>query len=123
MGQAQATYELARERWPHYLDELSKALLHEPVSIEIIGDPTHPIVQASHLALLALTYDRHDDAIEISVARGGPHLPGVLRHLIEHPARVCLDSHWMQAPITIAIDGSDNVRTVVAIGHEPQITG
>ena len=57
------------------------------------------------------------------MARGGPHLPSVLRHLVDHPARVAVDNHTMLAPMTIAVDGSDGVRTMIRIEHDPDVGG
>ncbi len=119
----EATRQLARETWAEYFDALSRELLHEPVSVQIIDGPGPPVVEASHLALLALTYDRRGDVFEIAAERGGPRLPSVLRHMIDHPARIEVDSHTMLPPVTIAVDGPDQVRTVITIEHAPEITG
>jgi hypothetical protein len=73
-------------------------------------------MESSHLALLALTYDRRDDVLEIAAAGGGPHLPSVLRHMVDHPERVSVASLRMLAPVTIAVDGPNDVRTVISIG-------
>ncbi len=117
-----ATRELARETWSKYFDELSKELLHAPVSIEIIGTE-EPMVEASRLALLALAYDRRDDVFEVSALRGGPRMPSVLRHLVDHPERVTIDSQTILAPRMIAVDGADNVRTVIRITAEGAMSG
>jgi hypothetical protein len=113
--------ELARETWSQYFDALSKELLHVPVSIEIEG-PEEPMVEASHLALLALAYDRRDDVFEVSAARGGPRVPSVVRHLVDRPARVSVDSETILAPRLIAVDGADNVRTIIRIAAEGAIS-
>lgn len=118
-----ATRQLARETWAEYFDALSKELLNAPVSIEVIATPDPPVVEASHLALLALNYDPRDDTFEVAVTRGGPHLPSVLRHLVDHPERVSVDSETMLAPMTIAVDGPDDARTVITLEREPEITG
>ena len=69
------TRELASETWAEYFDALSRELLHAPTTIEVI-EPSGPAnVEARHLALHALTYDRRDDVFEVAVDRGGPHLP------------------------------------------------
>src|SRR5947209_2773831 len=106
-----ATRELASETWAEYFDALGRELLHAPTSIEM-GDPRGPVtVEAKHLALHALSYDRRDDVFEVAVA-GGVHIcPGVLRHLVGHPARVAVNNHTMLAPMTIAVDGRDGIRT------------
>lgn len=113
--------ELPQETWSEYLEAISRELLNEPVSIAIAGTPGPPVVQASRLALLALSYDHRGDVFAISAARGGPHLPSVLRHMIEHPEHVWTDSYTMLAPVTIEVDGSDSVRTVITIGDEPAL--
>jgi hypothetical protein len=118
-----ATRELAHEAWAEYLDAISRELLNAPVSIEIVAAPEPPVVQAEGLALQALAYDRRDDVFEVAVARGGPHLPGTLRHLVDHPARIAVDGHAMLAPMTIAVDGQDGVQTVITIAREPEFTG
>jgi Family of unknown function (DUF5335) len=117
------TRELASETWAEYFDALSRELLHAPTSIEVV-DPSGPAsVEARHLALQALTYDHRDDVFVVAVAQGGPHLPSVLRHLVDHPARVAVDNHTMLAPMTIAVDGRDGVRTMIRIEYEPDLDG
>jgi uncharacterized protein DUF5335 len=118
-----ATRELARETWAEYFDALGRELLHAPTSIEV-EDPSGPLgIEAKHLALHALSYDRRDDMFEVAVAQGGPHLPGVLRHLVDRPVRVVVDNHTMLTPITIAVDGRDGIRTTVRIEYDPQDSG
>jgi Family of unknown function (DUF5335) len=117
------TRELASDTWAEYFDALSRELLHAPTTIEV-GDPGGPAsIEARRLALFALTYDRRDDVFEVAVAQGGPHLPGVLRHLVDHPARVQVDNHTMLAPMTIAVDGRDGLRTMIRIEHDPDVAG
>ncbi len=118
----EATRELAHETWSEYLDAASRELLNAQVSIEIIAAPGQPLVEAERLALQALTYDRRDDVFEVAAARGGPNLPSVLRHLVDHPERIVIDSWTMLAPMTIAVDGRDGVRTVVRIEREAEFT-
>lgn len=116
-----ATRELPSETWAEYFDALSRELLHAPTSIEVV-DPSGPAsLEATHLALEALTYDRRDDVFEVAVARRGRHLPSVLRHLVDHPARVAVDNHTMLTPMTIAVDGPDGVRTMIRIEHDPEV--
>jgi hypothetical protein len=58
---AEATRELAQETWSQYFDGLRKELLYAPISVNIVTPPGPPIMQAKHLPLLALAYDRRDD--------------------------------------------------------------
>ena len=119
----EATRELAPEVWPEYLDAVSKELLNATVSIEIIATPGPPVVEAAHLALQALTYDPREGVFEVAVARGAPQLPSMLCHMVDHPVRIEVDSRTMLAPMTIAVDGHDGVRTVITIEREPEMTG
>lgn len=118
-----ANRELAREGWAEYLDAVSRELLNTPVSIEIIAESERPVVQAERLALQLVTYDHRNDVFEVAVARGGAGLPSVLRHLVDRPARIQVDSPTLLAPLTIAIDGSDGARTVVRIEREADFSG
>ena len=115
--------ELAHEAWSEYLDAVSKELLHADVSIEIIEGAAPPMIEARKLALQAVAYDRRDDVFEVAVARGGPNLPSVLRHMVDHPERIVVDSWTLLAPMTILVDGRDGVRTVVKISAQPEFGG
>jgi Family of unknown function (DUF5335) len=115
--------ELAHDTWSEYLDALSKELLNAPVSIEVTEKGGPALVEAERLALQALLYDRRDDVFEVAAARGGPRVPSVLRHLVDHPRRLAVDNQTMLAPITISVDGGDGARTVIRVEREPDITG
>lgn len=117
-----ATRELAHEAWSEYLDAVSRELLNADVSIEVVTTPGEPMVQARHLALQAVAYDHRDDVFEVAAARG-PHLPRVLRRLVDHPERIVVDSWTLLAPMTIAVDGRDGGRTIVRIANSPDCAG
>lgn len=116
------TRELDHETWSEYFDYASRELLNAPVSIEIVG-PSDSMLEADRLALQTLTYDRRSDVFEISAARGGPRPPGMLRHFVDHPERVAVNKAMLLAPITIAVDGPDGMRTLIRIDREPEFTG
>ena len=115
------TRELASEAWAEYFDALSRELLYAPTTIEVVDRSGLASVEARHLALHALTYDRRDEIFEVAVAQGGPHLPAVLRHLVDHPARVAVDNDTMLAPMTISVDGSDGMCTTIRIDYDPDV--
>jgi hypothetical protein len=117
------TRALDPDAWSEYLDAVSRELLNAPVSIEIIAAPDPPTVEARGLALQTLTYDRREDVFEVAAARGGARAPRVLRHLVDHPARIEVDNRTMLAPMTIAVDGADGTRTVIAIEREGDLSG
>ncbi len=114
--ETEAMRELAPEAWSEYLDAVSKELPGAEVSIEIVSAPDEIQVAARRLALLAVGYDYRDDVFEVAAAApGGPTLPSTLRHFVDHPKRIVTDSWTLLAPMMIAVDGRDGVRTVVRI--------
>lgn len=110
--------QLAREAWSEYMDALSRELLSAPVSIEVTGQPDGASVEMERLALQALVYDRGDDVFEVAAAGGGPRLRRVLRHVVDHPCRVAVDTQTMLAPMTISVEGPDGARTVIRVSRE-----
>lgn len=117
------TRELQRESWSDYLDGISQELLNEAVWIAVTEPAGAPVVEARQLALQALCYDRRDDVFEVAAARGGPRMPSVLRHLIDHPTRIAVDSATSMAPTLIEIDDAEGVRTVITIRRAAPLTG
>jgi len=75
------------------------------------------------MALQLLTYDRRDDVFEVAAAQGGPHLPRVLRHMVDRPTRIEVDSPTSLAPTTIVVTAWDGVRTVVKVLQEGAFAG
>ena len=112
--------ELAREAWSEYLAAVSRELVNAPVSIEIIDASGAPHVEDGRLGLEAVAYDAYDDVFEIAAACDGSHRPTVLRHLVDRPTRIAVDSHTMLAPMTIAVDGEDGARSVVVIQRDDE---
>lgn len=119
----EAVREIAQEGWSEYLDSLSKEFQGAPVWIEICAASKPPAVEAKRLPLQTLTYDRRGDVFEVAAGRNGPHVASVLRHFVDHPQRVLVDNDVMLAPITIAVEASDGVRTLIRIEDKPESTG
>jgi hypothetical protein len=114
----ETTRDLAPETWSEYFDAVSRELMNAPVSMETVDASDPPTIEASHLDLHALTYDRRDDTFEVAVARRSAHVP-VLRYLVDKPERVTVDSWTMLAPLTITVYGRDGVRTQIRIESDP----
>ena len=55
---------------------------------------------------------------EVAVARRSGHLR-VMRHLVDKPERVTVDSWTMLAPLTITVYRRDGVRTLIRIEGDP----
>jgi hypothetical protein len=118
---SEPTRELYPEAWSEYLDAVSRELVDADVSIEIIPGPDESLVEATNLALRAVAYDRRDDVFEVAAARGGSPRPSMLRHLVDRPRRIVTDSWTLLAPMTIAVDGRDGVRTIVRIARQADL--
>jgi hypothetical protein len=118
-----APRELEHDAWSEYFDALSRELENAPVSIEIIEASGPTRIEAEPMALQTMLYDRHDDVFEVAAARGGRRFPRVLRHLIDRPQRVAIDTSTMLAPMTISVEGGDGARTVIRVEREPDFSG
>jgi hypothetical protein len=115
------TCELPPDTWSRYFDEVGRELMNADVSIEIITAGEGRL-EAADLALQALSYDGRDDVFEVSVAHGAAHLPSVLRHLVDHPQRITVDSTAM-APTRIVVDDRHGARTVVRVERPAAFVG
>jgi hypothetical protein len=115
--------ELAREAWSEYLDALSRELLNAPVSIEITEGAGPTMIEDDRLALQNLLYDRDEDVFLLAAARGGERTPSVVRHLVDQPRRVAVDTEAMLAPLTLSVDGGDGARTIIRVAREADISG
>lgn len=120
------TQELPRDSWAAYLQQVTDELANVPVTVEVTEPEQSPAVEARRMALQALTYDTRADAFELTAATGGPHLPALLRHMVEHPARIEADSIESPATLTpsvIVVVDQAGVRTVVQIAAEAAFSG
>lgn len=117
------TRELPRERWAQYLQDVTAELRNTPVMIEVTDPESGPGVEARRMALQALIYDRRDDVFEVSAAHGGPHLPTTLRHLVDHPTRIEVDSVHAAIPTMISVIDGDGVRTDVRLVRDGAFVG
>jgi hypothetical protein len=115
--------ELAPETWGRYLDQVTMELFNAEVSIDIVRLPGASQPEAERLALQALCYDRRDDIFEVAAARGSAHLPSVVRHVVDHPERIAVDSPNGMAPTTITVDDREGIRTVVSISRPADFSG
>jgi hypothetical protein len=81
-----------------------------------------PATGTGPMALHAISYDHRSDTIAVSAACNGEQVPTVLRHLVDHPARVAVDNWTLLAPMTITVDGRDGARMMIRIERETEPT-
>ncbi len=91
------------------------------VSIEVEAPGIGHQIEARDLKLEGLSYDSHDDAVEISAFHEGPDGGAVLRHVIQRPTRVNVESPVGILPAAIEIEGDDGVRTLVFLRGAPAL--
>ena len=107
---------IAPDRWTEYLDGVSHALADGEVSIETLNPPFSSQIAADRLALQFVAYDGRDDVFEVAAVTDNP--PSVIHHLVDHPERILIEDGPGAAPMTIAVDGHDGVRTVITIERD-----
>lgn len=114
--------ELQRDQWASFFERLMSELAVTWVSIEIDAPALGHQVEAHDLILEDVSYDRRDDVLEISASHPGPSNRAVLRHMIEHPARVSVDSPAGILPAAIEIEGVDGIVTLVRLHRSPSLS-
>lgn len=108
------TIEIPRSEWPGYFDAVSRAMENAQVSIEVARDRAAPELQANHLALQFLAYDRRDELFELAGEPESPRLISVYHHLVESPERIVVDSATT-TPSRIEVVERDGQRTVIKL--------
>jgi hypothetical protein len=61
--------------------------------------------------------------IEVAVARPRPGGEDVLRHLVDHPSRLLVDSQEGILPRAIAVDDGEGNRTLLQVVDQPPFSG
>ena len=107
---------LAHDQWTEYLDGVSHDLADGEVSIETVDPPFSSQIEAARLALQFVAYDGRDDVFQVAAVADNP--PSVVRHLVDRPERILVEVGPGAAPMMIAVDGQDGVRTVITIERD-----
>jgi hypothetical protein len=77
------TRKLEKSQWQTFFDGVSKLLEGKQAEVEVASLSLGNQIEADWLPLLGITYDRHDDLIELE-------LEG-LDHLINHPREIYVE--------------------------------
>jgi sulfide:quinone oxidoreductase len=115
--------EVPRERWESYLDAVAAERVDTRTVIEVHGPEIGAQTEERGLLLRALSYDVRGDVIEVAVARPRPGGEDILRHLVDRPARLLVDSQEGILPRAIAVDDGDGNRTLVQLMDEASFSG
>lgn len=115
--------EVPRERWVEELEAVASELMDARTVIEIQVPELGAQTEERGLLLRALTYDARDDVIEVAVVRPRPGGEDVLRHMVDHPTRLLVDSREGILPRAIAVDDTAGTRTLVQVVDDTPFSG
>jgi Family of unknown function (DUF5335) len=114
------TYELARDGWRDYFDELSRTLATTRATVEIDGPNLGAQIQSEGLLLSGISYDDRDDIVIVGVSPGGP--AESLEHFVSSPRRITVEeSSDGILPSTIEIQDAEGQQTLVRLEAAPAL--
>jgi hypothetical protein len=104
-----------RQDWHQLLDRVTEGYAGENVTIEVLDQELGDEYEAERMPLAYVEYDEHADMASVAVGGRDSRYPVVLRHGIEHPSEILIDSIPPTLPLAIEIVGGDGTRTVISI--------
>jgi hypothetical protein len=114
---------LPPQSWSRALDDLTVARRGAHVALVIDWESAGEEVEAHDVLLESMSYDPHDDAIEIVARRPSPSRPAILRHVVESPRAVEVDSPAGIVPRELRMQGADGIWTSVSLTLQPALSG
>lgn len=116
-------FELPKESWTAYLEDVTKNMPASEVVIEVIGEEIGDQVEANWLPFRFFEYDPRDDVFEVAVGGRGPEYPVVLRHLVYHPVRLWVDQEEGILPTQLLVEDREGTMTLVRVRQVPALEG
>jgi hypothetical protein len=112
---------LPRSSWESALESLSKEHDGDLATIETPALDLGDQLEAEKLPLAYLEYDRHDDAVSAAVGGRDGRYPVVLRHVIEHPAKIVVATTGPDDAPALEVTGADGVKTIITLHRQPAL--
>jgi hypothetical protein len=109
--------KLEASEWQSRLDELTEQHEGAPVTIEVLDQEFGDEEEVEKLPLAYLAFDPKDDVVIVAVGGRDGRFPAVLRHLVEHPGEIAVDSFGDGLVAVDIVDGEGG-HTIVTI-HPP----
>lgn len=106
---------LPRETWARCLADLTAERRGAPVLVVIDWEAEGEEVEAHDVLLESLDYDERGDAVSVIARRPSPSGFARLRHVVDRPVAVDVDSPAGIVPREVSIQGGDGARTIVTI--------
>ena len=114
------TYELARDGWRDYFDELSRTLATTRATVEIDGPDLGAQIESEGLLLSAISYDDRDDILVVGLSPGGP--AESIEHFVSGPQRIAIEeSSDGILPSTIEVEDAEGQQTLVRLEPAPAL--
>jgi hypothetical protein len=109
-----------RDTWRAQLDDLTEQFAGGSVTIELLDREFGDEEEAERLPLAFIEYDPKDDVVIVAVGGRSARYPVVLRHIVQDPRNVVVDTlgDGDDAPAAVDVAGGDGGHTIVTI-HRP----
>ena len=114
------TMTLPQDRWRAQLDDLTEKFAGGSVTIELLDRELGDEQEAERLPLAYIEYDPKDGVVIVAVGGNSARYPVVLRHMVEDPQRIVVDTlgDGDDAPAVVDVTSGDGGQTIVTI-HPP----
>jgi hypothetical protein len=97
---------LPRPEWRPFFDRMSKALLGKRAEIEVASLELGDQIVAEWLPMIGITYDSHDDLLDVALDRTD--------HLIPHPTEIVVEE-GETGLASVAVVNRDGTRQIIRL--------
>ena len=95
---------LPQTEWKGFFDSMSDALLGRSVEIEVASLELGDQIVADRIPMIGITYDSHDDMLDIGLDR--------INHLIRHPRQILVEEGSTGLLSVAVVDGEDTRQVI-----------
>jgi hypothetical protein len=112
---SEATHEIPKSEWRETLDQMTTTHQGEYVTLELLSQDFGDEYEAELMPFAYLEYDPKDDEVNVGVGGRDGRYPVVLRHAVEHPKKLLVDTLGPEIPLVVQIVGGDDSQTLVTL--------
>ena len=102
------TRELNKSEWAGYFDAVSKGLRATSVDVTVLGADLGAQPEGLKLPLIGLTYDQHDDALDV--------ITDDLEHRIHGPSSIFVQEDASGRLVCCEVTDSDQRKQILQLG-------
>jgi hypothetical protein len=111
----EASREIPKAEWETVLNQVTNAHQGEYVTLELLSEDFGDEYEAEQIPFAYIEYDPKDDQINVGVGGRDTRIPVVLRHAVDRPQKLLVDSIDPDIPLAVEIVGADDSRTLVTL--------